>query len=101
MKKIVLLCANGISTSLLVSKMKKTVKEKGYSYEISAHPVAEAATVTINADVVLLGPQVSYRADAVREELKPIPVGIIDMMHYGMGDALAILESADALIAGN
>ena len=36
MKKILLSCAGGFSTSLLVNKMKETAKAKGEKYEIKA-----------------------------------------------------------------
>lgn len=39
MKKILLLCAAGMSTSLLVTKMKNSAKEKGIKVEIEACPV--------------------------------------------------------------
>ena len=42
MKKIVLLCAAGMSTSLLVSKMQAAADKSGFACEIRAYGVAQA-----------------------------------------------------------
>ena len=42
MRKVVLLCAAGMSTSLLVNKMRDAAKEEGYDCEINAYALATA-----------------------------------------------------------
>lgn len=54
MKKILLVCSAGMSTSLLVTKMQSAAKEKGIEIEISALPVAECSSVIDTVDIVLL-----------------------------------------------
>ena len=54
MRKIILLCSAGMSTSILVNKMKESADSQGYEVEISAHSVSEAARVGADADIVLL-----------------------------------------------
>ncbi|MDY3359708.1 MAG: PTS sugar transporter subunit IIB, partial [Clostridium celatum] len=58
MKNILLVCAAGMSTSLLVNKMKEAAKVKGIEVDIKALPVSECASVVDKIDIVLLGPQV-------------------------------------------
>ena len=58
MKKILLVCAAGMSTSLLVNKMKESAIEKGIEIDIEALPISECSTVIDSVDIVLLGPQV-------------------------------------------
>ena len=65
MKKILLVCSAGMSTSLLVTKMRNSAKEKGIEVEIDALPVAEASTAVDNVDIVLLGPQVRFQKGTV------------------------------------
>ena len=60
MKNIVLICAAGMSTSLLVKRMEKAAAETGYECKIAAYPAAEGPSVIPGADVVMLGPQVKY-----------------------------------------
>lgn len=60
MKKITLLCALGVSTGMLVTKMKKAAQELHFDAEIAAYSVDEFDTVAQDSDMILLGPQVSY-----------------------------------------
>lgn len=94
MKKIVLVCAAGMSTSLLVNKMRAAAADAGYDCDINAYPVKEAAEAGKDADVVLLGPQVRYNLAKVKEQCPHCPVESIDMTAYGMMDGKKVLESA-------
>lgn len=95
MKKIVLLCAAGMSTSALVRKMAEAAKESGYDCDISAHPVAEAKNYA-DADYILLGPQVRYRLAEVQKELPNNRVAVIEMKDYGMMNGKAVLDKVRA-----
>lgn len=95
---IMLVCAAGMSTSMLVTKMQNVAKEKGLDAEIFAVAASEAdkklASQTIN--VVLLGPQVRFMAKQFQEKLEPlkIPVEVINMADYGMMNGVKVLEQA-------
>ena len=56
MVRIRLFCTAGMSTSMLVSKMRKTARDKGIDVEISCYPVTSLQSQIDDADVVLLGP---------------------------------------------
>ena len=58
MRNIVLFCAGGMSTSMMVKKMEASAKEQGYECTISAHALSEAQTYGKDADAILVGPQV-------------------------------------------
>lgn len=92
MRKIVLLCNAGMSTSALVTKMRKSAEKISYDCEINAYAAAEALNVTKGADIVLLGPQVKYMLNKVKEQVNPIPVEVIDMMVYGMMDGAKVIN---------
>jgi PTS system cellobiose-specific IIB component len=92
MRKIVLLCNAGMSTSALVTKMRQAAEKISYECEINAYAAGEALKVTNGADIVLLGPQVKYLLNKVKEEVKPIPVEVIDMMAYGMMDGGKVIN---------
>ena len=79
MKKIVLLCAAGMSTSLLVTKMQAAADKSGFACEIRAYGVAQAPTVIPEADVVLLGPQVKYTLAKFQKEYADEKIAAIDM----------------------
>lgn len=97
MKKIVLLCAGGMSTSILVNKMKKAAEELGKDYFIDAFAIDSAETTAADADCVLLGPQAVYRKNEI-EALISCPVEGIDMVTYGMMDGKKALDQAMRLI---
>lgn len=93
MKKIVLLCAGGMSTSVLVSKMKKEAESQGKEYDIDAFAVDSLKKVGMDADCILLGPQISHKKSNVSKEVS-CPVDCIDMRTYGMMDGKAALAQA-------
>lgn len=98
MRKIVLLCNSGMSTSALVTKMRKAAKEINYECEINAYAAAEATSVTKGADIVFLGPQIKYLLSEVKEKIKPIPVEVIEMMVYGMMDGAKVINRAKKML---
>lgn len=97
MRNIKLLCAGGMSTSILVSKMIEVAKKEGYACEIDAFAVDTIKTSTKNADCVLLAPQVAYRLEEL-QELVNCPMGDIDMVTYGMMNGAAALNLAKELM---
>lgn len=95
MKNILLVCSAGMSTSLLVNKMKAAAKEKGIEINIKAMSISECSSVIDEADIVLLGPQVRYQKPQVDSLVKGrVPVEIIDMRLYGTMNGKAVLEQA-------
>ena len=54
MKNIVLCCAAGMSTSMLVQRMKDAAQKKGVEVDIKAVPVAEFKDIIGTADIVLM-----------------------------------------------
>lgn len=92
MKKIVLLCAAGMSTSLLVTKMQKAAAEEGMECDINAYSIAQAKEVGADADIILLGPQVRFNLAKVKEQCPHCPVEAIDMAAYGMMDGAKVIK---------
>ena len=101
---IMLACAAGMSTSLLVTKMQAAADEKGLDAEIFAVPAQEVDDIILEkkVDVLLLGPQVRYLLEQFTEKLaqKNIPVGVIPMVDYGMMNGSKVLALAEELIGG-
>lgn len=102
-KTIMLCCAAGMSTSILVKKMQDAVAKQGLDYEIFACPASEADVKlqSQQIDCVLLGPQVRYMLDDFQKKLADtdIPVEVIDMVAYGMMDGQKVLNQAAAKMA--
>lgn len=98
MVKILLVCSAGMSTSLMVNKMKDSAKAKGIESEIWAVSDAEAADNLPKADVLLLGPQVRFLESKMKEIAGDKPVAVIDMMAYGTMNGEKVLEQALSLL---
>lgn len=98
MRKIVLLCAAGMSTSLLVNKMREAASSEGLEYDINAYPVSQAATEGKDADVILLGPQVRFNLDKVKEQCPGVPVEAIEMTAYGMMNGTAVVARIKEIV---
>ena len=94
MKNILLVCTAGMSTSMLVNKMKKAAEESGIEANIEAKSLAEAKKQIAEADIVLLGPQIRYELKNVQKIAGDTPVEAIDMMDYGMMNGKKVLEHA-------
>ena len=56
MMKILLVCSAGMSTSLMVEKMKAAAEEQGIDADISASAEADLAVNMDGVSIVLLGP---------------------------------------------
>ena len=99
--RIVLCCAAGMSTSMLVNKMQSAAQGRGLTLDIKAVPVAEFERILPDADVVLLGPQVKFEAARLTAIAEPQgkAVAVIDMMDYGMMRGEQVLDTALALHA--
>lgn len=95
--KILLMCAAGMSTSLLVSKMEKYAKQINLTdITIKAEPVEDLDKHVDDYDVFLLGPQVKYKETWVKEivEKKGKVYGNIPPQIYGLVDGKRTLELA-------
>ena len=92
MVKVLLVCSAGMSTSLMVTKMKDSAKAKGIEAEIWA--VSESIDNLPNADVLLLGPQVRFLESKMKGLAGDKPVAVIDMQAYGTMNGEKVLEQA-------
>ena len=91
-----LFCAAGMSTSLLVNKMKESAAKKGIEVDIAAFPEGQMDKQLNGVDVALLGPQVGYRLSNAKVicGAKNIPVDVIPMVDYGMMNGDKVLQFA-------
>ncbi|MGX8797307.1 PTS sugar transporter subunit IIB [Fusibacter sp. JL298sf-3] len=99
MRRIMLVCSAGMSTSMLVTKMKKAATEQSIDAEIFACSEAEAKEKYGEVDVILLGPQVRFLLSNIKKavESRNIPVAVIDSIEYGTMNGAAVLTKAMAM----
>lgn len=94
MLNLVLVCQFGASTGMLAENIKKAAQARGIEATVNAYGVAEIATVSKNADVVLIGPQMRFQQQEFEQKYKQVPFLAINAMDYGMMNGEKVLESA-------
>lgn len=98
--KIVLCCAGGFSTTMLMDNMKKTVhnsaKLKDEDFTFKAVPVDMLPAEVEDTDVLVVGPQIAHRIDYIHEMIDPyhIPHIIVDQDVYGKMDGATVMKQA-------
>ncbi|MEE1411086.1 MAG: PTS sugar transporter subunit IIB [Bulleidia sp.] len=99
-KVIRLFCAAGMSTSLLVNKMKEAAKAAGKDYDIAAYSLGDFDKEYEQADVILLGPQVRYALAKLQAAHPEKKITDIPMQMYGLMDGKGVLAKAEELMKG-
>lgn len=99
MKKIYLLCSNGMSTSMLAAMMQNCANSHHLPIEIVAYPQRELASILKEKslpDAILLGPQVKYLLGETKEnfDFLNIPIIVIEQEDYGMLNSEKVLKKA-------
>jgi|GEM_PF-85689 len=94
--KILLVCAGGMSTSILMKKVEKYAAEQGIEpFEIAAVGVSAAhdEAQEHSYEVCLVGPQVGYQMDSI-SEATGLPTAVISTEAYGNADSAAVIALA-------
>lgn len=94
--KILLVCAGGMSTSILMKKMETYWAEQGEELEIKAVGLGSYQDEYQNFDIVLMGPQVSYRLKEVKENTG-LPTAAIESFDYAIANCPNIMKLANGL----
>ncbi|MDQ7096603.1 PTS sugar transporter subunit IIB [Desulfosporosinus sp. PR] len=94
MKKITLVCAGGMSTSLMVNKMKAAAAKLEEDVEIRATAESKFKDYENDTDILLLGPQVGFMLKKLKDTYEPkgIVVDVIDSVDYGLMNGEKVLQ---------
>ncbi|MEZ8819566.1 PTS sugar transporter subunit IIB [Vibrio sp. 10N.222.54.A1] len=100
MINILLCCAAGMSTSMVVNKMKQSAAAKGIEAHIEAVGLDEFESNLPNFDCVLLGPQIKYKLNDFKEiaDAANKPISVMNQMDYGMMKGEKILNDAITML---
>lgn len=102
MKKILLLCGAGISTSILVDKLEEARDKLGKTeYEFEATTIEQADKYVPEADVVLVAPQIKFQLGSLQRRYPDAVFSVMDMHMFGMVDGEAIIELAERTVSGD
>lgn len=98
--KIVLCCAGGFSTTMLMDSMKNTVKNSAKldiaDFKFVAIPVDILQSEVEDCDVLVIGPQIAHKLDYIKPIIEPykIPYVIVDQDTYGKMDGATVMKQA-------
>ena len=96
--KILLVCSGGMSTSVLMNKMRQYGEENGVDITVDARGTNNYQEQAPKYDVILLGPQIAYRRKQISGTVD-IPVAPIKPQDYAFGNVENILKAVDELLA--
>jgi cellobiose PTS system EIIB component len=91
--KILLACNAGMSSSILVKKIKEAAAARGLEVIVEAKSNNELNAEIGKWDVCLIGPQIAYAVDAIKNTLS-IPVEPVETRAYAMADGEKALDQA-------
>ena len=89
-RKVLLICAGGMSTGILMKKMEKYAEDKGIELKI------DAVGMSAYEDVILLGPQVSYKKEEIAQ-VTQMPIAVIAAYDYAIGNVDNIMKQVDEI----
>ncbi|WP_270325364.1 PTS sugar transporter subunit IIB [[Eubacterium] hominis] len=99
MKKILLVCSEGMSTSFMTMKMNEIAKEKKVDVYVYAKSESMIEDELDQVDCILLGPQIAYLESKIKDRVNgKVPVESISALDFGRMNTLAILKQAIRLL---
>ena len=96
--KILLVCAGGMSTGLLMKKMEAYWAQQGKELKITAVGLGEYEDVCKDYDIIMVGPQVGYRMAQIKADTG-MPCDTIPSFDYAIGNCPNIMKLAEKLYA--
>ncbi|AXK51660.1 PTS sugar transporter subunit IIB [Spiroplasma alleghenense] len=96
MKKILLCCSAGFSTSVLVEKMYNWFDDNDIDVRLEAVPLAQVKSIVTEWDMVLIAPQMAYAINEIKA-LTDKPVAAIPAAIYQNGSGKEVAELAMSL----
>lgn len=95
--KILLVCSGGMSTSVLMNKMKKYAEEHNITLSVDACGTTQYLDEAGDYSIILLGPQIAYRKKQIADSVD-IPVVGIKPQDYAFGNVENILREVDVCL---
>ncbi|KAA9001408.1 PTS sugar transporter subunit IIB [Affinibrenneria salicis] len=101
MKKILLCCAAGMSTSMLVKKMADYAEKNAIEVQIDAVSANDFEESIADYDCCLLGPQIKYKLAEFSKIAGQLNkrVDLIDQIDYGMMNGEKVLKKALSMLS--
>lgn len=97
-KKIMLMCNEGMSTSMVARKMLQYAQSIHCNADISATNIGSLEDIYPITDLIILSPQIAYMEEKVRETVRDkCQVMLVNAQHFSHMDGKSIVEHAATL----
>ncbi|HJW90606.1 MAG TPA: hypothetical protein VJ436_08185 [Anaerolineales bacterium] len=95
--KVLMVCAMGMSSSLLEAKIREAAQAAGVPFELQAITTPEMARWDFEVhyvDIVLVAPQVRYKRKSIAQAAQPFNIIVqdIDPVSFGMVDGEKLFQ---------
>ncbi|MGQ3660442.1 PTS transporter subunit EIIC [Citrobacter braakii] len=98
-KTIVLMCNEGMSTSMVAKKMRQYAQSIDCTATISATHIGNLEEIYQQTDLIFLSPQLSYMEGKVRETVRDrCRVALVNPQHFSNMDGKLLIEHALTLL---
>lgn len=100
MRKILIVCGAGASSTFLAHRMRAGARTRGLDASVRAETLASLADSLAGADVVLVGPHLADRYDGIRHQaaLVGTSVALLPEDAFGASGAEAALDTVEELL---
>jgi len=91
--RIMLACAVGFSSSMLVERMRAHANKVQLDIVIEAISEERISKIINQVDILLLGPQVNHMEEGLKERYKdhPVKIFVVDSTDYGLMNGKKVL----------
>ncbi|QDI07921.1 PTS system lichenan-specific EIIC component [Klebsiella electrica] len=97
-KTIILMCNEGMSTSMVAKKMRLYAQSINCTANISATNIGSLEDIYPHTDLIFLSPQLSYMESKIRETVQDqCRVALVNPQHFSHMDGQSIIEHAVTL----
>lgn len=99
MKKVILLCSLGMSANVFVMALKEECESLHLTIECEAQPISEALSKAMDADLILLSPQVRYNYDKIVSLFPTKKVKLIEAKEFSELDVTLSIDEIRQIIS--
>ncbi|MFD2729399.1 PTS sugar transporter subunit IIB [Enterococcus camelliae] len=95
---IILCCAGGFSTTMLMNSIQDTIKKSAKlnidNFQFKAIPVDQLPNEIDTCDAIIVGPQIAHKVDYIKSVIdnRPIAYVVVDKETYGAMDGATVFK---------
>lgn len=97
MIKIVICCSQGMSSSVLVRRMKEYINNQNLDVSVKSSNVDRILCGENDFDILLLGPQIRAEKTKLKNKFPDKQIDVIEMVSYGRLDGKSVVKNALSL----